>query len=217
MTTDSVSGLGRGGKTQKDRKDQLPFSPGRRYSLPLPCSDKLSYVDWHCTILTMRGILTEDRGDQHGFLPHPFVLKAHQYLLQGSLAAAAAQKISDSGSDTAGTKGGGRIGRPRQARIFAMASGESMAAMIRILSPQRGQRSTSSSKTRHKSSPGVVSPFFPLIRGWQQELMVEQGKRSRLTPTRRPKRDSIRNRKQWIGMVESKSSITREERLVKRE
>jgi hypothetical protein len=56
---------------------------------PSNSSDKLPYVDYETIILTMRGILPEDRGDQHGFWPHPFILQPHRYLLQGRLAAGA--------------------------------------------------------------------------------------------------------------------------------
>ena len=42
---------------------------------PLPSSDKPHYVDSGGIILTMRGILIEDRDDQDGFMTHRYLLQ----------------------------------------------------------------------------------------------------------------------------------------------
>ena len=58
------------------------FRQGAGIPFPLTSSVRPHHVDGESTILTMRGVVLEDRGDRHRFLPHPFLSQAQRYLLQ---------------------------------------------------------------------------------------------------------------------------------------
>ncbi len=71
--------------------------------------------------------------------------------------------------DRAGATGDSRPGSPTQVRKAATASGERMAAMMRVREPQRGQSKTSAANTRRISSDDAIHALAGTRRGQREQ------------------------------------------------